>query len=61
MEFLQPCNLLQPPVVLGSVQRFLKKFLNDCNLGLKAVVIEGQDTNKKINIKIKYIHFLNRR
>ncbi len=40
------CNLLLLLVVLVIVQRFLKKFGNDCNLGLKAVVIEEQDTNK---------------
>ena len=45
-EFRLPCNLLIRYVVLGIVQRFIKKFGNDCNLGLKAVVIEEQDTNK---------------
>jgi len=34
------------PVVLVIVQRFLKKVLKDCNLGLKAVVIEGQNQTK---------------
>jgi len=42
----RPCNLPALAVVLGIVQRFLKKFGNGCNLGLKAVVIEEQDTNK---------------
>ena len=41
-EFRLPCNLLIRYVVLGIVQRFIKKFGNDCNLGLKAVVIEEQ-------------------
>lgn len=48
-EFRLPnifCNLFQTGVVIVIVQRFLKKFGNDCNLGLKAVVIEEQNTNK---------------
>lgn len=41
-----PCNLMSKPVVLVIVQRFLKKVPNDCNLGLKAVVIEEQNQTK---------------
>jgi hypothetical protein len=43
-----PCNLMPKPVVLVIVQRFLKKVPNDCNLGLKAVVIEEQNQTKTI-------------
>ena len=44
-----PCNLSFAVVVISIVIHFFKKVLNDCNLGFKAVVIEGQNQTKYLN------------
>ena len=43
------CNLLDKAVVISIEVHFIKKVLNGCNLGFKAVVIEEQNQTNYLN------------